>query len=72
MKNTIHRKLRNMKLFRKSFYLYFHEKLDKSFEVIKNVKVLRFEGDCDKLRARSLVVSNLRSDIKGSLFKSGC
>ena len=38
MQNNTYRKLLNLKLFRNWFHLYFHEKLDKDFEDIKNVK----------------------------------
>ena len=39
----------NLKLFNTSFRSYFHQKLDKDFEVVKNVKKLRFEGDWGEL-----------------------
>ena len=38
MQNNTYRELLNFKLFRNWFHLYFHKKLDKDFEDIKNVK----------------------------------
>ena len=51
MQNNAYRKLLKLKLSHNSFGLYFHEKPDKAFEVSKNVKILRFKGDSDELRA---------------------
>ena len=42
-------KLLNLKLSCDFFCLYLHEKLDKGFEVLKNIKILRFDGDWDGL-----------------------
>lgn len=49
MQNTVNNKLLHSKVSLTRFVYIFYEKLDKVFEVIKNIKVLRFKGDCDKL-----------------------
>ena len=49
MQNTVYKKLLHSKVSPTRFVYIFYEKLDKVFEVIKNIKVLRFKGDCDKL-----------------------
>ena len=49
MQNSTYRKLLNLKLSRNAVCLYFHRRLDKGFEVVKNVKILRFEENWDKL-----------------------
>ena len=52
MQNSAHRKLFNLKLYYNLFRLYFHQKLDKCFENIKNIKMSRFEGNWNELREK--------------------
>ena len=40
------RKLLNLKLFRNLFALYLHQTLEKGSKIIKNLKILKFEGCC--------------------------
>ena len=49
MQNSAYRTLLKLKLSDNSLVLHFHEKLDKTFKVIKNVKILRFKGNSDML-----------------------
>ena len=51
IQNSAYRKLFSLKGSRKLLCLYFQQIFDKGFEVIRNIKILRFEGNWDELRA---------------------
>lgn len=52
MKNSVYKNLLNLNFVRHSFVSILHETLAKSFKVMKNIKILKSEGDWGNTRTK--------------------
>ena len=52
MKNDVYRKLFNLELLRDAIILYLYYRFENGFDVLKEIKILKFTGDLDKLQEK--------------------